>query len=111
LGDNEATSFDKGYEGAKEHTCSEMPLKSKSGVKRTMEEKEKSNQLKKQRIIVKNTINAIKCFKILKNHFLYPTKGVFFPCSSITFFKFALHLPTSPYNTTHYDNHNQQLNK
>lgn len=70
--------YDKGYDGIQDYTNARIPMKKKRGVERTAEEKEESNKLKKLRILVENTINTVKQFKILKGRFPYPVEGAFF---------------------------------
>lgn len=74
----EGVSLDKGYDGIQGLCMAFISVKEKKGIKRTLEEKENSNRLKKQRIIIENTINAIKQFKILKGQFLYPIEESFY---------------------------------
>ncbi len=71
----EDSSFDKGYDGVQEYTNAQILQKKVKGKTRTPEEKEQSNMLKKQRIIVENSINCVKQFKILKGRFPYPIEG------------------------------------
>ncbi len=74
----EDSSFDKGYDGIQEFTNAQIPTKKRKGITRTPEEKELSNRLKKQRIIVENSINCVKQFKILKGRFPYSIEGGYY---------------------------------
>lgn len=75
LAPSERGLYDKGYDGIQEYSNACLPIKKRKGVTRTPAEKEESNKLKSLRILVENTINCVKQFKILKYVFPYPIEG------------------------------------
>jgi hypothetical protein len=76
----EEASLDKGSDGVQE--LSPVRVLVKRGEKHTPEEKMESNKLKRQQIIIENSVACVKQFKILKGRFLSASGRMYISSSS-----------------------------